>query len=170
MLVKGATDWNSNYIYHKACDQITSHSQTSTAQPLKFGTGYIISSHILLNMCLFIHTGIKVGLGSNTFYQIQIQIQIHFFQSFKYKYKYKYTDKNLIKHKYRYKYSPSNTNTNTHWGWDKIDAILQMTYSNSFCCKNIVLFIQISMKTVSKGPIYNKPGCLLWFRQWLGTE
>ena len=112
------------------------------------------------------------GLGSNTFYQIQIQIQIHFFQSFKYKYKYKYTDKNLIKYKYKYKYSPSNTNTNTntHWGRDKIDAILQMTYSNSFCCKNIVLFIQISMKTVSKGPIYNKPGCLLWFRQWLGTE
>ena len=79
MLVKGATDWNSNYIYHKACDQITSHSQTSTAQPLKFGTGYIISSHILLNMCLFIHTGIKAGLGSNTFYQIQIQIYKYIF-------------------------------------------------------------------------------------------
>ena len=110
------------------------------------------------------------GLGSNTFYQIQIQIQIHLFQSFKYKYKYKYTGKNLIKYKYIYKYKLSNTNTNTHWGWDKIVVIWEMTKSNSFYCKKIVLFIRISLKIVSKGPIYNELGCLHWFWCWLGTE
>ena len=53
----------------------------------------------------------------------------------------------MIKYKYKYKckHSPSNTNTNTntntHWGQDKIAAILQMTYSNAFYCKKIVLFI-----------------------------
>ena len=97
------------------------------------------------------------GLGSKTFYQIQIQIQIYFFRSFKYKYKYKYTGKNLIKYKYKYKYSSSNTNTNTQWGRYKIAAILQKTYSNSLYCKKSVSFIQISLKIVSKGPIYNKP-------------
>ena len=56
---------------------------------------------------------------------------------------YKYTGKNLIK--YKYKYSPSNKNTNTHRGRYKIAAILQMTYSNSFYCKKIILFIQISL-------------------------
>ena len=35
------------------------HSQTSTAQPLKFGNGWVISSHILLGMNLLIHSGIK---------------------------------------------------------------------------------------------------------------
>ena len=111
------------------------------------------------------------GLGSNTFYQIQIQIQINFFRSFKYKYKYKYTGKNLIK--YKYKYSPSNTNTNTNTHWDRyiIAAILQMTYSNSFYCKEIVLFIQISLKIVSKGPICSEPALvqiMAW--HWVGNK
>ena len=109
------------------------------------------------------------GLESNTFYQIQIQIQIHFFRSFKYKYKYKYTGKNLIK--YKYKYSSSNTNTNTQWGRDKIAAILQMTYQNLLYCKKIFFFIQISLKIVSKGPIYNKPTLvqiMAW--RWVGNK
>ena len=39
------------------------HSQTSTLQRLKFGNEYAIasSSHILLDMCLVIHAGIKVN-------------------------------------------------------------------------------------------------------------
>ena len=35
-------------------------SQTLTVQPLKFGTGYVISSCALLDMWLLIHTGIEV--------------------------------------------------------------------------------------------------------------
>ena len=105
----------------------------------------VIVSLLSKDFICFAHKSVvtQAGLGSNTFYQIQIQIQIYFFRSFKYKYKYKYTGKNLIKYKYKYKYSPSNTNTNTntHRGWYKIAAILQMTYSNSFYCKKIVLFI-----------------------------
>ena len=31
------------------------HSQTSVVQPLKFGTGYVILSHIFLGMWLIIH-------------------------------------------------------------------------------------------------------------------
>ena len=34
------------------------HSQISTAQLLKFGNGEVISFHIQLDMCLFIHAGI----------------------------------------------------------------------------------------------------------------
>ena len=115
------------------------------------------------------YTPVSPGLGSNTFYQIQI----HFLRSFKYKYKYKYTGKNLIKYKYKYKYSSSNTNTNTNtqWGWDKNAAILQMTYSNSLYCKNIVLFIQILLKFVSKGPIYNKPALeMILICCWVGNK
>ena len=102
-----------------------------------------VCTSIISLLILYLQYCWEAGLGSNTFYQIQIQIQIYFFRSFKYKYKYKYTGKNLIKYKYKYKYSPSNTNTNTntHRGWYKIAAILQMTYSNSFYCKKIVLFI-----------------------------
>ena len=36
------------------------HSQTSLAQPLKFGNGWVTSSHTLLDMWLLIHAGIKV--------------------------------------------------------------------------------------------------------------
>ena len=36
------------------------HSQTSTVAPLKFGYGYVISTHTLLGMWLLIHDGIKV--------------------------------------------------------------------------------------------------------------
>ena len=37
------------------------HSQTSTVQPLKFGNGYIISSHTLFGLRLLIHAGNKVN-------------------------------------------------------------------------------------------------------------
>ena len=102
-----------------------------------------------------------------------IKYKYIFLRSFKYKYKYKYTGKNLIKYKYKYKYSSSNTNTNTNtqWGWDKNAAILQMTYSNSLYCKNIVLFIQILLKFVSKGPIYNKPALeMILICCWVGNK
>ena len=36
------------------------HSQTSTVQSFKFGSGWIISSHILLDLCFLIHAGIKI--------------------------------------------------------------------------------------------------------------
>ena len=35
------------------------HSQISTVAPLKFGNGYVISSHSLLRMWLLIHAEIK---------------------------------------------------------------------------------------------------------------
>ena len=34
------------------------HSQTSAVQPLKFESGYVISSHTLLDIWLLIHAGI----------------------------------------------------------------------------------------------------------------
>ena len=112
------------------------------------------------------------GWGQIRFIKYKYKYKYIFFQSFKYKYKYKYTGKNLIKYKYKYKYSSSNTNTNTQWGRDKIAAILQMTYSNSWYCKKIVLFIQISLKIVSKGPIScNKPALvqiMAWC--WVGNK
>ena len=37
------------------------HSQPSAVQPLKFGDGKVISSHILEGMWLFIHVGIKIN-------------------------------------------------------------------------------------------------------------
>ena len=36
------------------------NSQTSTVQPLKFGNGYVISSHTLLGMWWLLHAGIKL--------------------------------------------------------------------------------------------------------------
>ena len=41
--------------------KLLTHSQTSTVQPLKFGSGEVISSHTLQNMWLFIHAEIKVN-------------------------------------------------------------------------------------------------------------
>ena len=43
-------EWINNYI----------HYEILTVQPLKFGNGKVISSHISLDMLLFIHAGIKV--------------------------------------------------------------------------------------------------------------
>ena len=37
------------------------HSQTSTVQQLKFGNGWVISSHLLLDMWLLIHAEIDVN-------------------------------------------------------------------------------------------------------------
>ena len=42
--------------------QLFIHFQTSMVQPLKFGNKEIISSHILLDIWLLIHAGIKVNL------------------------------------------------------------------------------------------------------------
>ena len=51
----------SNYIYHKAYVQLLIHSQTSTVVPLKFGNGYIISSHALQGIWLLTRVSIKIG-------------------------------------------------------------------------------------------------------------
>ena len=40
--------------------KLLTHFQTSTVVPLKFGNGYVISSHTLFGMRLLIHAGIKV--------------------------------------------------------------------------------------------------------------
>ena len=47
-----------NYIHYKEWGDIT---QLSMVVPLKFGNGYVISSHILLGMLLIIHDGIKIN-------------------------------------------------------------------------------------------------------------
>ena len=41
------------------------------------------------------------------------------------------------------------------WGQDKMPAMLQMTFSNSFSCIKIFFFIQVSLKFVDKGPLDN---------------
>ena len=41
--------------------QLFIHTQTSMVEPLKFGNGLVISSHILQGMQLLIHAGIKVN-------------------------------------------------------------------------------------------------------------
>ena len=115
------------------------------------------------------YTPVSPGLGSNTFYQIQIhffakfqiqiQIQIHREKSDQIQIQIQIQ---LIKYKYKYKYTMR---------WDKNAAILQMTYSNSLYCKNIVLFIQILLKFVSKGPIYNKPALeMILICCWVGNK
>ena len=92
------------------------------------------------------------GLGSNTFYQIQIQI--HFFpkvqiqiqiQIHRQKSDQIQIQIQLLKYKYKYTMRPRQ---NCRHFTDDISKLY---------CKKIVLFIQISLKIVSKGPIYNKP-------------
>ena len=64
--------WKSNYIYSgtsienaslrsiiKCWMKLFVHSQTPTVQPLKFGNGQVILSHILLGMWLLIHAEIQ---------------------------------------------------------------------------------------------------------------
>ena len=53
--------WVSNCIYYKLWDKLLIHSQTSMAQPLKFGNGKVISSHTFLGMWLLIHLGIELN-------------------------------------------------------------------------------------------------------------
>ena len=113
------------------------------------------------NTMVAIIATLRQGWGQIRF--IKYKYKYIFFWSIKYKYK--HTCKNLIKYKY------SSPNTNTQWGRDNIAAILQMTYSNPLYCKMIVLFIQISLKIVSKGPIYNKPALvhiMAW--HWVGNK
>ena len=45
----------------------------------------------------------------------------------------------------------------THWGRDKIDAILQKTFSNAISWMKIFDSDKISLKFVPKGPINNIP-------------
>ena len=45
--------WISNYTRYGM--KLLIHSQTSMVQPLRFGNGYVISSHMLLGMWLLIH-------------------------------------------------------------------------------------------------------------------
>ena len=105
------------------------------------------------------------------------------FIKYKYKYKYKYIFPEFQIQIHRQKSDQTQTqiqiplikykekNTNTQWDRDKIAAILQMTYQNLLYCKNIVLFIQISLKIVSKVPIYNKPTLLqIMAWRWVGNK
>ena len=82
--------------------------------------------------------------------QIQIQIQIQ-----------------LIKYKYKYKYTMRPRQNCRHF----TDTCILLTYKNLLYCKKIVLNIQISLKIVSKGPIYNKPTLvqiIAWC--WVGNK
>ena len=100
----------------------------------------------------------------------------------------------FIKYKYKYKYifsGVSNTNTNTNTPakiWSNTNTNtntahqiqIQIQIHNeaetklppfSLYWKKIVLFIQISLKIVSKGPIYNKPALvqiMTWC--WVGNK
>ena len=114
------------------------------------------------------------GLGSNTFYQIQIQIQIqiHFFLEFQIQIQIQiHRQKSdqiqiqiqiqLIKYKYKYKYTMRPRQNCRHF----TDYILNIVL------KEDCLYIQISLKIVSKGPIYNKPTLvqiMAWC--WVGNK
>ena len=99
----------------------------------------------------------KAGLGSNTFYQIQIQI--HFLPEFQIQIQIQiHRQKSdqiqiqiqiqLIKYKYKYKYTMRPRQNCRHF----TDDILNFIVLEEDCS-----YIQISLKIVSKGPIYNKP-------------
>ena len=97
------------------------------------------------------------GLGSNTFYQIQIQILIHFFPEFQIQIQIHWQKSDQIQIQLiKYKYTMKPRQNCCHF---------TMTKSNSLYCKKIVSFIQISLKIVSKGPIYNKPA-LVYVMAW----
>ena len=49
-------------IHYKVWDEITYSFQTLTVQPLKFGSGWVVSLHTILGVWLFIHTRIKGNL------------------------------------------------------------------------------------------------------------
>ena len=120
----------------------------------------------------------RSGLGSNTFDQIQIQIQIHFFPEFQIQIQIQiHRQKSdqiqiqiqiqLIKYKYKYKYTMRPRQNWRHF----TDTCILLTYKNLLYCKKIVLNIQISLKIVSKGPIYNKPTLvqiIAWC--WVGNK
>ena len=55
----------------------------------------------------------------------------------------------------------------THWGWDKIAAILQMTFSNEFSCMKIFIFsIEFHWSLFLRFQLTTSHH---WFRQWLGA-
>ena len=54
--------WVSNYVHYNVWDEIIYPFPTSMVKPLKFGNGYIISSHTLSGILLLIHLGIKVNV------------------------------------------------------------------------------------------------------------
>ena len=49
-----------SYIHHEVWDEITYLYQNSTVQPVRYGDRYMISSHTLVGVCLFIHVGIEI--------------------------------------------------------------------------------------------------------------
>ena len=116
---------------------------------------------------------LQPGLGSNTFYQIQIQIQIHFFPEFQIQIQIQiHRQKSdqiqiqiqiqLIKYKYKYKYTMRPRQNCRHF----TDDILKFIVLLEDC-----LYIQISLKIVSKGPIYKKPTLvqiMAWC--WVGNK
>ena len=64
--------------------------------------------------------------------------------------------------------SSNQSSSLTHWGQDKIDAILQTTFSNAISWMKMFEFrLQISLKFVPKGPINNIPALvqvMAWHR------
>ena len=104
----------------------------------------------------------NTNTNTNTFFpefQIQIQIQIQRQKSDQIQIQIQIQ---LIKYKYKYTMRPRQNCRN---------LILQMTYQNLLYCRKIVLFIQILLKIVSKGPIYNKPTLvqmMAW--RWVGNK
>ena len=53
----------------------------------------------------------------------------------------------------------------THWGQDKMDVILQTTFSRAFSEMNVWIPIKISLKFVPKGTINNIPA-LVYIMAW----
>ena len=121
----------------------------------------------------FIHCrhAVSPGLGSNTFYQIQIQIQIHFFPEFQIQIQIHRQKSDQIQIqiqiqliKYKYKYTMRPRQNCGHFTDEIIDTCI-------LYCKNIVLFIHVSLKIISKCPIYNKPTLvqiMAW--RWVGNK
>ena len=68
----------------------------------------------------------------------------------------------------RYMVAPGH-NELTHWGWDKMSAILHMTFFKCiFLNKRSLIFTEISLKFIRKGPIDNKP-VLVQIMAWRHT-
>ena len=53
--------WISTYIHYKVWDEITSSFPNFNVQPLKFGNGWVISSHTLLGVWTLVQAAIKVN-------------------------------------------------------------------------------------------------------------
>ena len=108
----------------------------------------------------YVLSNTNTNTNTNTFFpefQIQIQIQIHRQKSDQIQIQIQIQ---LIKYKYKYKYTVTRAET-------KLPPFYRWQIKIYF----IVLFIQISLKIVSKGPIYNKPTLvqiMAW--RWVGNK